>query len=199
MYKLPFNEEWLTFWGGDSLAQNHHYENKTQKFAYDFIQVNQNGSFYRTNGKKNDDYYSFGKEILAPRGGQVYEAVDGIRDNTPMDINTYSILGNHVVIKHSEKEYSVLAHLRQGSICAIKGSQLSESQKVGECGNSGYSSDPHLHFHVQDSPIFAMFNKDYKLTNVAGGVSVTFKNLLVNGKPKNEHSPVKGDFVKTRN
>ncbi|MBU7598444.1 M23 family metallopeptidase [Streptomyces sp. P38-E01] len=46
--------------------------------------------------------------------------------------------------------YAVLAHLRRGSLRVAVGDRVAEGQRLGECGNSGNSSDPHLHFHLMD-------------------------------------------------
>ena len=50
------------------------------------------------------------------------------------------------MIQHAEKEYSLLAHLKPGSICVRTGQQVNLGEKIGECGNSGNTSEPHLHF-----------------------------------------------------
>lgn len=63
------------------------------------------------------------------------------------------IRGNHVTIDHGG-EYSVLAHLTPGSISLEEGQQVKQGDLVGHCGNSGNSTEPHLHFHIQDHPNF---------------------------------------------
>ena len=199
MLRLPFDEQWLTFWGGDTAKLNHHHENASQRFAFDFIQVNEDGGFFATDGKSNEDYYSFGKNILAPAKGVVIEVVDGVRDNTPGNMNTYSITGNYVIIKHGDKESSLLAHLHNGSTVVKVGDALSVGQKISECGNSGHSTDPYLHYQLQNSDIFARVNKGYKKLNVAKGIKVTFSNVIVERAGKltrySKHSPIKGDKV----
>lgn len=61
--------------------------------------------------------------------------------------------GNAIVIKHGEAEYSLLAHLKEGSILVSEGSEVRPGDIIAECGNSGASDTPHLHFHVMDAPI----------------------------------------------
>ena len=125
--RLPFNGEWLTFWGGDTLAQNHHHNNQCQRYGFDFVIVDAMGSMYRVDGSENEQYYSFEQPILAAGDGVVVEAVDGVRDNRPFDINPYSVLGNYVMLQHSEQEFSVLGHLRQGSVSVR--AQIERSKK----------------------------------------------------------------------
>jgi murein DD-endopeptidase MepM/ murein hydrolase activator NlpD len=58
-------------------------------------------------------------------------------------------LGNHVVIQPAAGGHLFLAHLRQGSVSVSEGDELHEGQPVGACGNSGNSSEPHVHVHYQ--------------------------------------------------
>ncbi len=199
MFSLPFNDFWLTFWGGDTAEQNHHHDVASQKYAFDFIQTDKDGKFYRTNGKTNEDYFSFGADILAPANGIVVEVVNGLRDNKPGELNSFNYIGNYILIKHSENLFSVLGHLRQNSIAVAVGDKVKSGQKLAECGNSGYTTDPHLHFHVQNSDVFAKVDKNYKRVDIAKGQKVFFDQVtaLKDGKSeiKKDYSPVKGDTV----
>lgn len=196
---LPFNGLWLTFWGGDSLAKNIHHGTTSQKYAFDFIKTNENNKFFRTNGKTNEDYFVFGLDIITPADGVVVEVVDGLRDNKPGDLNSFNYLGNYVMLKHQPKVYSVLGHLRQNSTQVKAGDKVIAGQKLGVCGNSGYSTDPHLHFHVQNSDIFARVDKNYKRIDIAKGQKVYFKQIkIIEGdkeKIKHRYSPIKGDII----
>lgn len=178
---------------------NHHYDNRSQKYAFDFIQTDDSGRFYRTDGRTNDDYYSFGATIIAPAGGLVIEAVDGVRDNLPGEINPYAVIGNYVLLQHAAAEYSLLGHLRLGSLEVKAGDTVAVRQKLGECGNSGNSSDPHLHYQLQDRAVFARLNKQYEKLDVAEGLKVCFSDVAVmrSGKAARHklYSPVKGDIV----
>jgi murein DD-endopeptidase MepM/ murein hydrolase activator NlpD len=62
--------------------------------------------------------------------------------------------GNYVIIDHGNGEYSFLAHLKKGSMVVAVGDSLKSGQFIGLCGNSGNSSEPHLHYHLQNKPIF---------------------------------------------
>ena len=195
IFSLPFNGEWLTFWGGDTAEQNHHHDSQSQRYAFDFIVVDDSGKFVKTNGATSDDYYSFGLDVLAPADGEVVEAVDGLRDNKPKELNNFNFIGNYIMIKHDDKTYSVLGHLKQHSVAVKNGDRVKRGQKIALCGNSGNTSDPHLHFHVQDSDVFAKVDENYKRQDVARGVKVYFLNIKVNGNVATKRSPVKGDRV----
>lgn len=195
---LPFTGFWLTFWGGDTRAQNHHHDTTSQKYAFDFIQTDESGKFFRTTGADNEDYFSFGQDIISPSPGIVIEVVDGLRDNKPGQLNSFNFTGNYVMLKHGNGLFSILGHLRQHSIVVKAGDKVNLGQKLGECGNSGYSTDPHLHFHVQDSSVFAEMDKDYKRVDIAQGQKIFFARLklIKNGKQTVEnYSPVKADIV----
>lgn len=202
-YSLPFDGKWLTFWGGDTLEQNIHHDTVSQKHAFDFIMVDESGKFFRTNGETVEDYYSFGQNILAPGDGKVAEAVDGLRDNKPGQLNSFNFLGNYIMIQHSSEAFSVLGHLQQGSVLVKAGQNVRAGEMLAKCGNSGYSTDPHLHYHVQDSAIFAEIDTDYKRIDIAKGKKIRFEQIEVINRSKNKtlknYSPVKGDVVTRHN
>jgi len=174
-YILPLKGEWFVFWGGTNEFINYHYVYETQRYAYDFIQVKDELS-YKDTKLQNEDFYAFNQEILAPANGEVVKIIDGIKDNIPGEMNTAYPAGNYVVIKHRFREYSMLAHLRQNSIKVKEGDHVKEGQCVGYCGNSGNSSEPHLHFQIMNTPDF----------NEGKSIRIRFKGI---------EEPVQGDFV----
>ncbi len=198
-FRLPFDGFWLTFWGGNTLEQNHHHDTVSQKFAFDFIQTSDDGRFFKTSGSNNNDYYSFGQDILAPAEGTVFEVVDGLRDNKPGELNSFNFIGNYVMLKHGNNVYSILGHLRQYSVKVSPGDKVDSGQSIGQCGNSGYSTDPHLHFHVQNSDTFAKMDENYDRIDIAKGQKVIFGQVVRMSEAKQEiiknYSPLKGDVV----
>lgn len=188
--RLPFNRVWFVVWGGDTEELNRHQKAPNQKHAFDFVIVDEKGESHKGRAKANRDFYAFGKKILAPAGGVVIEAVDGIRDNKPGGINNYLIAGNLVIIKHRKNEISFLAHLKQGSVKVKAGDKIKIGQVIGLCGNSGKSSEPHLHYHLQDNEIIQN----------GRGIKCYFQNIAISKKDKKErkfeYSPIKGDIVK---
>ena len=186
---LPCKGRWLVGWGGDTKELNQHHDVPAQRFAFDLLGVNEKGHTHRGDGTKNEDYFCFGREIFAPADGVVVEAIDGVRDNTPSSMNPYCLVGNCVVIQHRTKEVSVLAHFQRGSVMVKAGESVKRGQLLGKCGNSGNSSEPHLHYHLQDSPIF----------QDALGIKCVFRKVVVTrdgqSETKSNYSPVKGDIV----
>jgi murein DD-endopeptidase MepM/ murein hydrolase activator NlpD len=147
---LPFSGEWYTTWGGENPDQNQHAASETQRYAMDFVMVDEKGKPNKNNGDANEDYYAFGQNIIAPCDATVVEAIDGVRDNNPGEMNTMHTGGNMVMLKTPENEYIVLAHLKNGTVKVKAGEQVKKGEVLGQCGNSGNSSEPHLHFHIQN-------------------------------------------------
>ncbi len=176
----PFKGKWLVFWGGDTQAQNGgHIAHPNQRGAFDLLGVGPDGKTAKGDGTKNEDFYAFGREVLAPADGVVTDVISGVRDNVPGSMNQYAALGNAVVIKHRDLEYSVLAHLKQDSVRVKPGDAVKAGDVLGLCGNSGNSSEPHLHYHLQNTPV----------VQDGTGIKVFFD---LKGK---KTSPVKGDIV----
>ncbi|PZX61945.1 murein DD-endopeptidase MepM/ murein hydrolase activator NlpD [Hydrotalea sandarakina] len=183
---LPFNEEWIVVWGGDTKELNYHVDNEAQRNAFDFIITDEKGKSFKTNGKTNEDYYAFGKEVIAPCNGEVVLVVDGVKDNMPGTLNPIYVPGNTVIIKTANNEYLFFAHFKQHSIVVKQGQKVTQGQLLGLCGNSGNSSEPHLHFHIQN----------VEDINIATGVKCYFDIIQVNGQTKNDYSPIQKDKIK---
>lgn len=197
--RLPISGEWYVFWGGDTGKLNHHHGNPAQNYAFDLLKVDEKQHTHHGIGDKNTDYYAFGGDILAPADGEVVEAVDGIRDNVSSATNPYMACGNYVLIRHENSLYSSLAHFRIGSLAVKTGERITAGQKLGECGNSGNSSEPHLHFHLQNSDVFHQFNGQFELEAAVHAIKCYFSDITVqrDGDTRHEklYSPVKGDIV----
>jgi hypothetical protein len=186
---LPFKGRWLVFWGGDTRELNHHHDEPNQRFALDLLGVGASGKTQQGEATRNEDFYAFGRELFAPADGTVIETIGGVRDNKPGSMNPYSALGNCVVIQHREGEVSVLAHFKQGSIVVKAGDKVKRGQLLGQCGNSGNSSEPHLHYHLQSSPVL----------QDGLGIKCVFQKVVLSKDGKAETrtnlSPIKGQIV----
>ena len=182
---LPFTGEWYVYWGGRTIAQNYHSAYRDQRFAYDFMILG-NGKSHSGTGKDNADYFCFGRPILAPGAGQVVGAGNEESDRTPGTMLTENPLGNHVIIDHGCSEFSFLAHLRQGSVTVRPGDTVTLGQPLGECGNSGHSSEPHLHYHLQTTAV--PFRGD--------GLPAQFLDYVANGSAIARGEPLAGQNVR---
>ncbi|NYL51258.1 peptidoglycan DD-metalloendopeptidase family protein, partial [Salmonella enterica subsp. enterica serovar Typhimurium] len=75
-----------------------------------------------------------------------------INDNTPGNTNESEPYGNYVMMKHGDHEYSVLAHLKKHSITVHEVDLIYAQEVIGQCVNSGNSTEPLLHFQVMNAP-----------------------------------------------
>ena len=182
---LPFKDEWTVIWGGDTKELNYHIESEAQKNAFDMVITNDKGNSYNTDGKTNKDYYAFGKDLIAPCDGEVVLVVDGVKDNVPGILNPVYVPGNTVIIKTQNNEYLFFAHFKQHSIVVKQGQRVKQGQLLGLCGNSGNSSEPHLHFHIQN----------VEDMNAATGVKCYFEKTQVNGQTKTDYSPIQKEKI----
>ncbi len=157
-FRLPFDGLWYTFWGGDDALHNYHVAAAPQRHAYDFV-VWKDGSTFSGDGIALEDYYCYGQPVLAPAAGDVVTVVDDLPEVKPqVEMDSEHPAGNHVVIQVAEGEYLFVAHMQPGSIQVRVGETVSAGQVIGLAGNSGNTSEPHIHVHLQDTP--DMFTTD---------------------------------------
>lgn len=187
--QVPFKGEWSVTWGGDTKELNYHVESVAQKNAFDILIRDSTGSTHKGDGQRNEDYYAFGKELFAPCDGEVVLVVDGVKDNVPGTLNPVYVPGNTVIIKTNLGEFVFFAHFKQHSIVVKQGQKVKAGELLGSCGNSGNSSEPHLHFHLQN----------VEDMNIAVGAKCYFDQIKVNGVLKSDYSPIKGDKIEEHN
>lgn len=158
-YALPFDGEWYTANGGTTKNISHSWEILPQRFAYDFIIVDEEGESYCGDKMDLRSYYCYGKDVLAPADGVVVSIKNNFPDCRIMsdgqpDPDTPDIGGNRIVIKHSSNEYSTICHLMPESVVVKKGQMVTKGDVIAKCGNSGNTTEPHIHFQVQNTAHF---------------------------------------------
>ena len=129
-----------------------------QRFAIDYVKLDTAGKSYSGDRLKNSSYYAHGVDALAVADGVVAAAKDSIPENIPgensraVPITLETVGGNHVIIDIGGGRYAFYAHLQPGSLRVKRGDRVRRGQVLGLVGNSGNSTEPHLHFHISDSP-----------------------------------------------
>lgn len=181
---LPFNEEWTVFWGGTTVENNYHVAYANQKYAYDIV-ITKNGKSFKNDRSKNENFYAFGKEIIAPCNGTIVHVFRGVKDNVPGEMNKNIPHGNSIVLKTDNNEFIVFSHFKENSIKVKRNQKVNQGDVLGLCGNSGNSSEPHLHLSLQ--------NVADKM--LATGGKLFFDKIKVNGKVKEDYIPIKNDKV----
>ena len=175
-YTLPFAGEWLVANGGATPKTSHSWGMLGQRFALDFVQANEALQTHTGRGTNAAEYFCYGRAICAAADGTVVAVEDRVRQAFLgwglCDFTARSFVGNHVLVKHAEGEFALYAHLVRGSITVAPGDRVDRGQVLGHCGHTGHSSEPHLHFHLQDSA--DLFR--------GMGLPVRFSHLFVDGR-----------------
>ena len=129
-----------------------------QRFATDWVRLFDDGRTFRGDPSDNASYRAFGARVLAVAGGTVLEMVDGLPENVPdpvaraVPITPATIGGNYILLDLGNGVYATYAHLQPGSLKVKKGDRVRKGQALALVGNTGNSSEPHLHFHLTDAP-----------------------------------------------
>ncbi len=172
---LPFYGKWKVFNGGIDKLSSHSWNIISQRYAYDFVLSDDGGK--KINAKKEtvNDYLTFNENVYSPNDGVIIRVKNNIKDNKHagsgwIDIWTTEIRGNFVIIEHDKNVYSLIAHLKEKSCLVKKGDVVKRGQIIAKCGNSGHSTQPHIHFQVQDKANW-YFSK---------GLPIIFSDILKN-------------------
>jgi murein DD-endopeptidase MepM/ murein hydrolase activator NlpD len=185
---LPFEGEWYVTAGGRTLEQNQHSLDYSNRFAYDLYSAEE----FERDGprRRNEDFATWGQPILAPAQGIVAAVREGIPDNVPGETNDDPAvpMGNFVSIDHGNGEFSVLGHLRMGSVRVAVGDRVRRGDVVGRAGNSGNSNGVHLHYNLQDRAE----------PNRGKGLPAQFQSYIADGEPVDRGEPVQGQRIRPR-
>lgn len=178
-YSLPFEGEWVVVNGGVTKDSSHSWEINSQRYAYDFIHLDDEGKSYHGDESRLSSYYCYGSEVLEPADGVVVELRNNCKDskilgNGNIDPFVRDIRGNYVLIRHTDDEFSCLAHLAPESISVGVGQKVKRKEPIALCGNSGNTSEPHVHFQVQNGKSFYH----------AAGLPIRFQDIEAVLQPK---------------
>jgi len=179
----PLSGQWAMLAGGRSSLLSHHYSTPNVRDALDFVQL-VDGRGYEGDPKRAESWYGFGEPVLAPADGTVV-CVSDIQPDEPIGATGQTpSYGNHITVKIGNDRYAIMAHLKQGSARVSKGERVRVGQQIGAVGDSGDSLWPHLHFHIQDSPV---------IDQQARTIPVVFGDVLLirNGR---ESTPAEADL-----
>jgi hypothetical protein len=180
---LPFNGTWNVTNGGRSPETNNHCNTekspKSMFFAYDF-RLEHIGT-----GEKLEDYEVFGKDVISPANGKVIQVINGAIDVLPGERDRGNGIGNAIIIDFENGEFGVICHLKHDSIRVSVGNNIKQGQIIGLCGNTGNTTEPHIHFQLQDGPF--MHNSN--------ALPAQFRNIFVNGEVRKNYELTRGEKV----
>jgi murein DD-endopeptidase MepM/ murein hydrolase activator NlpD len=158
------------------------------------VALGPDGHTHKGDGTHLADYYDYGRDVLAVADGTVVEvATDGteaddrlrrpgessedfekrtVQEQTALLLKSYkAVIGNYVVVRHAGGEFSHYAHLKQGSVRVKVGDAVTRGQVLAQLGQTGNSTEPHLHFQLTDG----------QDPMVSRGIPIVFKNTSVEG------------------
>ncbi len=178
---LPVMGEW-TVTQGHSGEHTHRDE---WRHAWDLEITGENGRTYTGDGLSVNDYYCYGKPVIAPADGWVEEILDSVEDNEIGKVNLNRNWGNTIILRHADGLYTKICHLKKGSFKVAKGNKVKKGEVLALCGNSGRSPVPHVHFQVQATPYIGSATIDYPpgnyILNGKNGPEMKFYSRPVTG------------------
>ncbi|MHB8381009.1 MAG: M23 family metallopeptidase [Candidatus Binataceae bacterium] len=130
-----------------------------ERYAVDWVKLGPDGNSFHGDPKDNNNYYAERSQIHAVADGRVVSTLDGIAENVPnsptmaVTITLANIAGNSVIEDLGGRRYALYAHMIPGTVRVKPGDQLKDGQVLGLLGNSGNSTEPHLHFQISNSPM----------------------------------------------
>jgi murein DD-endopeptidase MepM/ murein hydrolase activator NlpD len=187
-YAFPLAGTWYV--GAAPSLNTPHRWAANEEFAYDLVALGGDGQTHKEDGSHLADYYAYGRDVLAVADGVVVEtgadateANDRLRqpgeseedfgkrtvaEQNKLLAKSYKApLGNYVVIRHAGGEFSHYGHLKQGSVRVKAGDTVTRGQTIGQLGQTGNTTEPHLHFQLTDGPD-PMYSR---------GLPISFRNV----------------------
>lgn len=172
-FSFPLSGVWFN--GSGASFHTHHRWTPMEEFAFDLVRVDADGSTFQNKGTRFGDYFAYGEPVFAAADGRVaYVVADQAEDPAGMrqpgeTIEVYferlqevqfqriakgapGVGGNQVMIDHGNGEFSFYGHLQPDSVSVRVGDPVERGARIGAVGSSGNSTEPHLHFHVCNSP-----------------------------------------------
>jgi hypothetical protein len=185
----PVRGRWIVINGPGTAVPSHGVKAYGQTYAADLLQPSPDapakiGWSFRT--RAPESYACFGAPVLAMADGTVVRVTGFWRDHRSRDTwppllwmmtieafaremaGASAILGNHVIVRHDDNTFSVYAQLRRRSIKVRAGDRVTAGQPLAQVGNSGNTSEPHLHVQLMDHPV----------PTAAAGLAMHWPNVL---------------------
>jgi len=157
---FPFRGPGLVMQGWVNDGGHAGYANQ---FAVDVLGLDANYAPQTNDKDENTSYAGWDREIIAPADGTVVYARNDVPNNpnangadekllAAQHDPVLAVAGNCVILDHGNKEFSVMMHMRQGSVVVKAGEHVKQGDVIGHLGNSGDSFGPHLHYQLQSGP-----------------------------------------------
>lgn len=181
---LPFRGSWVVTQGHDGA----HTHQGQWRHGLDFEVADRRGRRHNDSGELLEHWLCYGMPVLAPAAGTVVRVIDDVPDQPIGEVNTDRNWGNVVVVHHAAGVYSLVAHLKPGSIEVTEGQVVAAGDELGKVGSSGRAPVPHLHFQLQATP-----------TVGDPTIAVEFHGVVTEGPQTEVHNrlvPLEGDRLR---
>lgn len=207
--RLPLKGRIYVFDGHDFYAHHRrqdvlktgHYRPNSVRYAYDLMIADPTGELCRGDRFLKENWFSYGQPVFAPAAGIVVDAANEVPENSyqdgkvvyPQNQNELDPvgLGNHLVINHGDGEFSILLHMKPGSVTVKKGDHVKQGEQVGAIGFSGDAFLPHLHYMLMDG-------RDERTSQGLPSYFDEFVRILGSNRTKVKHGQIdSGDFVES--
>lgn len=166
----PVRGRWLALNSPATKVPSHGVRAYGQAYAIDLCHDpvdRERPQFGGTALRRSDAYPGFGEPVYAMVDGVVVRVVAGLRDHRARSNllgialmmlegvvreigGPRFILGNHVVMETEDGAFAATAHLQRQSVTVRVGDRVRAGEMIGRCGNSGNSSEPHVHAQLMD-------------------------------------------------
>lgn len=171
----PVTGRWLALNSPADKVPSHGTHSLGQTYAIDIVAEPEDGgrpafAWLWPLARGSRAFPAFGAPLLAVADATVVHAEDGQRDHLSRNslaalaylmivegvVRTLGgarrIVGNHIVLDLGDGTYAMYAHVQQGSLAVRAGDEVRAGQAMARCGNSGNSTEPHVHFQLMDGP-----------------------------------------------
>jgi hypothetical protein len=165
----PVRGSWRAVNSPSTRVPSHGIHAYGQTYAIDLVRAGGPGLSWRPLARRPSDFPGFGQPVLAAEAGRVVRVRQGQRDHWSRTsvpgliyvlvesmlrelLGPGRVLGNHIVVDQGDGRYAVYAHLQRRSVTVRPGDRVTAGQQIARCGNSGNSTEPHLHFQIMDGP-----------------------------------------------
>ncbi len=170
----PVEGDWVGLNTPADKVPSHGTHQFGQTYAIDILMGSDRPGFdgWKPLSRRPDEYPSFGEPLLAVADATVVRVRDGMRDHRSRSSwpgivymlviegfvrslgGARWVVGNHVILDLGDGVYAAYAHMKKGSADVREGDRVTVGQRIGLCGNTGNSSEPHLHFQLMDHTSF---------------------------------------------
>ena len=176
----PFRGKWAVIQGGATPLLNHHYPIPQQRGALDLMRI-QEGMVMPEEALTNSDHFSWEQTLYAPNSGVIVKVVSEFKDVEGFSLDMNNPAGNYVVLQLDSGHYAMIGHLKQNSILVKEGERVKCGQELASVGNTGNTTQPHIHFQIQ-SHIDFMDSESTALPILFSGVEHTRSGNVLSTK-----------------